>query len=72
MNPSRLDPDVMPQKDYTIMLEQIPAHLRSEHKLYEFFDDLFPGTPIHPQLREGSGVFQARSSRLRWRWTCES
>ena len=37
------DPDVMPQKDYSIMLEYIPAHLRSEEKLFEYFDELFPG-----------------------------
>lgn len=43
VNPSRLDPDVMPQKEYTIMIEQIPSELRSEHKLFEHFDDLFPG-----------------------------
>jgi hypothetical protein len=35
--------DNLPQKYYTIMMEKIPPELRSEEKLYEFFDELFPG-----------------------------
>lgn len=37
------NPDILPQKEYTVMLENIPADLRSAEKLYEYFDELFPG-----------------------------
>ncbi len=37
------DQDTPPQTYYTIMLEKIPASLRSEPLLYNFFDNIFPG-----------------------------
>ena len=37
------DPDTLPQKYYTVMIERIPANLRSAEKLYEYFEELFPG-----------------------------
>lgn len=36
-------PETLPQKYYTVMIERIPAHLRSAEKLYEYFEELFPG-----------------------------
>ena len=39
---SNLDPDTPPQKYFTVMIERIPAHLRSSDALYQFFDKLFP------------------------------
>eukprot|EP01031_Cornospumella_fuschlensis_P031102 gene31102-37587_t len=39
---SKLDPDTPPQKYFTVMIEHIPAHLRSAQALYKFFDKLFP------------------------------
>ena len=38
--------DNLPQKYYTIMLEKIPAELRSAEKLVEHFEELFPGSFI--------------------------
>jgi hypothetical protein len=40
-NPS--DPDITPQKDFTVMIEKIPPELKSKEKLKRYFDDLFPG-----------------------------
>ena len=37
------DPDTPPQKYFTVMVENIPAHLRSAKALEQFFDKLFPG-----------------------------
>ena len=37
------DPDTPPQKYFTIMVENIPGHLRSAAALYKFFEKLFPG-----------------------------
>ena len=37
------DPDTLPQKYYTVMIERIPSNLRSAEKLYEYFEELFPG-----------------------------
>ncbi len=34
---------VHPQQNYSIMVEGIPEHLRSDRALYEFFDKIFPG-----------------------------
>lgn len=66
VNPSRIDPDVMPQKEYTIMVEQIPSDLRSEHKLFEHFDDLFPGevfsVEVALDLRELHKLVEKRKS----------
>ncbi len=36
------DPDTPPQKYFTVMIERIPAHLRSADQLYKFFNGLFP------------------------------
>ena len=37
------DPDTPPQKYFTVMVENIPSHLRSAKALEQFFDKLFPG-----------------------------
>jgi hypothetical protein len=37
------DPDTPPQKYFTVMVERIPAHLRSAALLKNFFEKLFPG-----------------------------
>ena len=37
------DPDTPQQKYFTIMVERIPAHLRSQAALQKFFSNLFPG-----------------------------
>ena len=37
------DPDTPPQKYFTVMVENIPSHLRSAQALEQFFDKLFPG-----------------------------
>lgn len=35
--------DNPPQKYYTVMLESLPAELRSADMLFKHFDELFPG-----------------------------
>ena len=44
-----------------IQLEFIPAHLRSAEKLYQFFDDLFPG-----EVSYTMGMTVARILQRRW------
>lgn len=45
---SRLgDPDTPPQKYFTVMVERIPAHLRSSTALSNFFENLFPGEVLY-------------------------
>jgi hypothetical protein len=44
------DPDALPQKYYTVMVEKIPGHLRSAEKLYEYFEELFPGKTTATEL----------------------
>lgn len=48
------DPDTLPQKYYTVMIERIPANLRSAEKLFEYFEELFPGTDRYAQLLDSS------------------
>jgi hypothetical protein len=45
--------DNLPQKYYTIMLEKIPAELKSAEKLEEYFEDLFPGNYLRRLLIRG-------------------
>jgi hypothetical protein len=37
------DPDTPAQTYYTAIVEHIPAQLRSNHRLFNFFNNLFPG-----------------------------
>lgn len=39
----KTDPNIFPQRYYSVMIEKIPIELRSADKLYEYFDELFPG-----------------------------
>ena len=40
---ARGDPDIPVEYRYAVRVEEIPFDLRSEEKLFEFFDKLFPG-----------------------------
>ena len=44
------DPDTPTQAYYTVMVEKIPASLRSAQGLAQFFDNLFPGEVYSVQL----------------------
>ena len=44
------DPDTPPQTYYTVLVENIPAKLRNNQKLYEFFNKLFPGMFISAHI----------------------
>ena len=44
------DPDTPPQKYFTIMVENIPGHLRSAAALYKFFEKLFPGEVFNVEI----------------------
>ena len=65
-NTEMKDPDTLPQKYYTVMIERIPAHLRSAEKLYEYFEELFPGevftVEVALDLRDLNGLIAQRKA----------
>ncbi len=76
------DLDTPPQTYYTVMLEKVPADIKSSPMLHEFFDRLFPGESGCLSSAAFSVVlhvtevvliaWQATSTLWRSLWTCTS